>query len=159
MTLVEEIRNQLSKVFTPNGDVKVCGRDECRKAIQIASEICPGVDFGNPETGIMNLQTFHDCFFCDKELKKQLFKVFDTQGTLLPINHAESWFSWLSISIRVITLEGKRLVVSALTHFTNCSLHTEAKKLLFLPDILRIWLLSSMCWHLTFSPKRALFIE
>lgn len=63
MTLVEEIRNQLSKVFTPNGDVKVCGRDECRKAIQIASEICPGVDFGNPETGIMNLQTFHDCFF------------------------------------------------------------------------------------------------
>ena len=89
MTLVEEIRNQLSKVFTPNGDVKVCGRDECRKAIQIASEICPGVDFGNPETGIMNLQTFHDCFFCDKELKKQLFKVFDTQGTLLPINHAD----------------------------------------------------------------------
>ena len=89
MTLVEEIRNQLSKVFTPNGDVKVCGRDECRKAIQIASEICPGVDFGNLETGVMNLQTFHDCFFCDKELKKQLFKVFDTQGTLLPINHAD----------------------------------------------------------------------
>ena len=89
MTLVEEIRNQLSKVFTPNGDVKVCGRDECRKAIQIASEICPGVDFGNPETGIMNLQTFHDCFFGDKELKKQLCKVFDTQGTLLPINHAD----------------------------------------------------------------------
>lgn len=147
MTLVEEIRNQLSKVFTPNGDVKVCGRDECRKAIQIASEICPGVDFGNPETGIMNLQTFHDCFFCDKELKKQLFKVFDTQGTLLPINHADCRKLILMAEYFYpgYSLEGKRLVVSALTHFTNCSLHTEAKKLLFLPDILRIWLLSSMC--------------
>ena len=87
MTLEEKVRNQLSKVFTPKGDVKACGRDECRKAIQIASEFYPGVNFGNLETGIMNLQTFHDYFFSDKALKKQLFKVFDTQGTLLPINH------------------------------------------------------------------------
>ena len=90
MTMAEKrAREQLDRVFTSTGEVKACGRDECRKAIQVASEFYPGVDFGNIETGIMNLQAFHDYFFCDKALKKQLLEVFTTQGVLLPIKRKE----------------------------------------------------------------------
>ena len=89
MTLEEKVRNQLNVVFTPKGEVKTCGRVACRKAIQLASEFYPGVKFGNPETGIMELEAFHDYFFSDKALKKQLFEVFTTQGVLLPINRGE----------------------------------------------------------------------
>ena len=145
MTLVEEIRNQMSVArqfklpprFVPESILEIL-----RQASWIS-------------------KLFMIAFSVIKSWKSSCLR-FSTHKELCCLSTmliAESWFSWLSISIRVITLEGKRLVVSALTHFTNCSLHTEAKKLLFLPDILRIWLLSSMCWHLTFSPKRALFIE
>ena len=90
MTMAEKrVREQLDRVFTSTGEVKACGRDECRKAIQVASEFYPGVDFGNIETGIMNLQAFHEFFFSDKALKKQLLEVFTTQGVLLPIKRKE----------------------------------------------------------------------
>ena len=90
MTRAEKkVREQLDRVFTQNGEVKACGRAECRKAIQAASEFYPGVDFGNIETGIMNLQAFQDYFFSDKALRKQLLEVFTTQGVLLPIKREE----------------------------------------------------------------------
>ena len=39
MTMAEKkVREQLDRVFTQNGEVKACGRAECRKAIQAASE-------------------------------------------------------------------------------------------------------------------------
>ena len=86
MTMAEKkVREQLDRVFTQNGEVKACGRAECRKAIQAASEFYPGVDFGNIETGIMNLQAFQDYFFSDKALRKQLLEVFTTQGVLLSL--------------------------------------------------------------------------
>ena len=85
MTMAEKkVREQLDRVFTSTGEVKACG-----KAIQAASEFYPGVDFGNLETGIMNLQAFRDYFFSDKALRKQLLEVFTTQGVLLPIKRKE----------------------------------------------------------------------
>lgn len=90
MTMAEKnVRDQLDRVFTQNGEVKACGRAECRKAIQAASEFYPGVNFGNIETGIMDLQAFQDYFFSDKALRKQLLEVFTTQGVLLPIKREE----------------------------------------------------------------------
>lgn len=90
MTMAEsKIREQLDRVFTSTGEVKACGLAECRKVIQAASEFYPGVNFGNLETGVMNLQAFRDYFFSDKALRKQLLEVFTTQGVLLPIKRKE----------------------------------------------------------------------
>ena len=90
MTMAEKrVREQLDRVFTSTGEVKACGRDECRKAIQAASEFYPGVNFGNIETGVMDLKAFQDYFFSDKALRKQLLEVFTTQGVLLPIKRKE----------------------------------------------------------------------
>ena len=44
-----------SDVFDENGFVKACGRGACR-ALILRMEACfPGVDFGNPETGCMDV--------------------------------------------------------------------------------------------------------
>ena len=43
-------------VFDKDGNVKNCGRDACKKLILKCEQIKPGVDFGNPENGFMNVE-------------------------------------------------------------------------------------------------------
>ena len=43
-------------VFDENGEVRACGRENCKKLIKACMELYPDVDFGNPETGMMNIE-------------------------------------------------------------------------------------------------------
>lgn len=45
-----------NNVFDENGEVKACGREACKELIRACMEKNPGVDFGNPETGMMNIK-------------------------------------------------------------------------------------------------------
>lgn len=60
---MEELQQQLEQVFTPSGNVKNCGRETCKHLIILASSMYPNYDFGNPDTGMMNVSTFRDVFF------------------------------------------------------------------------------------------------
>lgn len=43
------------QVFDENGDARVCGRDKCKKLILLAQKLDKDTDYGNPETGIMQV--------------------------------------------------------------------------------------------------------
>lgn len=45
---------QYNKVFDENGNVKACGREECKKLMLICGQIKPNVDYGVLEDGFMN---------------------------------------------------------------------------------------------------------
>lgn len=51
-----------NKVFDENGDIKACGRDACKQLILACMEKWPDIDFGNPETGIMNVENIKKMF-------------------------------------------------------------------------------------------------
>lgn len=53
------MRNLYEKCFDLDGSVKVCGRDSCKALIQACQEFQPGVDFGNADTGMMNVQNIN----------------------------------------------------------------------------------------------------
>jgi hypothetical protein len=42
-------------VFDDHGNVKACGRDACKKLISACQKENPMIDFGNLETGMMNI--------------------------------------------------------------------------------------------------------
>ena len=53
------------EVFDANGNIKPCGRMKCKELIMLASQIDKNTDFGNSETGFMNVENI-------KKLKEQL---------------------------------------------------------------------------------------
>ena len=46
---------QFDKVFDKDGNVKACGRDNCKKLISIANEISKEANYGDIQTGMMNV--------------------------------------------------------------------------------------------------------
>lgn len=44
------------EIFNSENEVKICGRDKCKNLIKLASEINSNVDFGNIDTGFMNIK-------------------------------------------------------------------------------------------------------
>lgn len=45
-----------NEVFNSDGSVKPCGRDVCKFLISYLSDKYPDVDFGNTDTGYMNIE-------------------------------------------------------------------------------------------------------
>ena len=56
----EQLLVQLHKVLDHEGNPKACGREECRKAIRLAGELFPGKDYGDEETGYMNVSNLFE---------------------------------------------------------------------------------------------------
>ena len=61
----EKLKNVITKVFYENGEIRPCGREKCQELISLASQIYPEINFGNPDTGIMNMDAM-------KELRSKL---------------------------------------------------------------------------------------
>ena len=57
---LKEIQQQYYKVFEPNGKIKPCGRCECIELIYLCKEYEPATDFGNTESGFMNVTNIYD---------------------------------------------------------------------------------------------------
>lgn len=53
---IEEIKELYNKVFDENGHVTLCGRDTCKKLMIALNEIYETVDFGDLETGFLNVE-------------------------------------------------------------------------------------------------------
>ncbi len=53
-----KFRELYEAVFGENGQIKACGRDACKDLINACSELDSLTYYGNPETGIMNLDSF-----------------------------------------------------------------------------------------------------
>ena len=63
------VLEQLNVVLDENGHPKACGRENCKKVIHLAEILRPGVDFGDVETGYMNVENLFDL---KKELAEEL---------------------------------------------------------------------------------------
>ena len=57
--LSKETQSQYDIVFYKNKEQKVCGRDNCIKLIELLQKEFPEIDFGNTETGFMNLENMN----------------------------------------------------------------------------------------------------
>lgn len=55
MSLEEKFKQEYKNVFTDDDTVKACGRNNCKKLIELASELDANKDYGNTETGVMNI--------------------------------------------------------------------------------------------------------
>ncbi len=55
MTPEERFKEEYKKVFTDDNKVKTCGRDECRKLIEVAKEVDSKKYYGDIYTGLMNI--------------------------------------------------------------------------------------------------------
>ena len=64
-----EFLEQYKVVFDENNAVRLCGRANCKKLISIANEIDPFEDYGNIETGFMNVENL---IALSKKIKKYL---------------------------------------------------------------------------------------
>lgn len=53
---VDELLKQISIVFDDNFNIKACGRQECKKLIKLLQEKCSLINFGNAETGFINIE-------------------------------------------------------------------------------------------------------
>lgn len=42
-------------VFTTNDRMKICGRSACMRLLDYLYSVCDGIDFGNQETGFLNV--------------------------------------------------------------------------------------------------------
>lgn len=51
----ERFKEEYKKVFTDDSKVKACGRDECKKLIELAKEIDSKTYYGDIYTGLMNI--------------------------------------------------------------------------------------------------------
>lgn len=54
------IKELFGVVYNDDGSVKPCGREACKALILRFEELFGGGDFGNAETGQMNIQKMHD---------------------------------------------------------------------------------------------------
>ena len=50
----QEFLELYPKVMFPNGDVRLCGRELCKKLIQLANQLDSSTTFGNLKTGQIN---------------------------------------------------------------------------------------------------------
>lgn len=50
-----KVQRRIQKVFTDDNKVKACGRDECRKLIEVAKEVDSKTYYGDIYTGLMNI--------------------------------------------------------------------------------------------------------
>ena len=55
MDKIQAFINQYNKVFDEQGHIKACGREACKDLINMCKVEEPLTDFGNPMTGIMNI--------------------------------------------------------------------------------------------------------
>lgn len=55
MSLEEKFEQEYKKVFTEENTVRACGRNECKKLIELAMELDNTIDYGNLDTGCMNV--------------------------------------------------------------------------------------------------------
>lgn len=51
----ERFKEEYKKVFTDDNKVKACGRDECKKLIELAKEVDSKTYYGDIYTGLMNI--------------------------------------------------------------------------------------------------------
>ena len=56
MDRIQAFINQYNKVFDEQGNVKACGREACMDLINMCKVQEPSTDFGNPLTGMMNVE-------------------------------------------------------------------------------------------------------
>lgn len=54
--MIEQFKSYFNDVFSSDMSVKACGRGKCIRLIELANMINPSVDFGNKDTGIMNIE-------------------------------------------------------------------------------------------------------
>lgn len=55
MSIEEKFKHEYKNVFTDDNVVKACGRNNCKKLIELASELDSTENYGNTETGVMNI--------------------------------------------------------------------------------------------------------
>lgn len=58
--LKERFLSVYDVVFDKQGYVKACGRHACIELINLANQLSPHINHGNPETGMMNPQAIRD---------------------------------------------------------------------------------------------------
>ncbi len=56
MDKIQAFINQYNKVFDENGNTKACGREACKDLINMCKVEEPLTDFGDPMTGMMNIE-------------------------------------------------------------------------------------------------------
>ena len=56
-------------VFDEKGNIKACGREICKKLIEVSRNIDDKVDFGNLDTGFMNVENIKNLY---KNLKNNI---------------------------------------------------------------------------------------
>ena len=56
----EKLKTLIREVFNSNGEIRPCGREKCKELVSLASQIYPGINFGDPNTGIMNMDTMKE---------------------------------------------------------------------------------------------------
>lgn len=54
------IKEQYNIVFDELGNVRNCGRNNCILLIKLLNDEFPDVDFGNEETGFMNIKNIKE---------------------------------------------------------------------------------------------------
>ena len=63
---IDKVKELYPVVFSPSGDVKLCGRDNCINLMEALSRIFDGVDFGDLNTGYMNTDIVKE--YCNRIL-------------------------------------------------------------------------------------------
>lgn len=53
--MLNNFKTLYNEVFNKNNEVKACGREKCKNLIKLASTIKPNIDFGDENTGFMNI--------------------------------------------------------------------------------------------------------
>lgn len=56
MWSMQEFEKTYNQVFDEHGNVKFCGRDVTRRLIHLCQQVDTNTDFGNQETGFMNVE-------------------------------------------------------------------------------------------------------
>lgn len=83
----EEFLAAYNDVFSPNGDIKACGRKKCMELISICSKCSPSncKSFGDLSTGIMkvsHIKEFVEEDFPEVIFRERFLHVFDENGNL-----------------------------------------------------------------------------
>ena len=58
----EKFTEQYNKVFNEDGSIKTCGRGECRKLISYAEKINNDIEYGDSETGFLNIENIKELY-------------------------------------------------------------------------------------------------
>ena len=54
---IDEIKELYNEVFDEQGNIKLCGRDTCKKLMRALNEIYEDVNFGDLDAGFLNIET------------------------------------------------------------------------------------------------------